>query len=248
VGDARLTLRASPAFYALRPGGWRDYVTLLHPPYTLWHLSYVAIGGALAPRMKWGLLGWTTLSFLLALGVAAHALDELQGRPLRTRIPAAVLVALAVLSLGAACAIGVVVAARSSWWLLAFVAFGAFAVVAYNLELLGGLFHSDVWFAVAWGAFPAVTAYFASAERLRGAAVAAAAFALLSSLAQRHLSTQVRLVRRRVAGVTGQATLVDGSVVALDADLLARAPEQALQLLAAAMPFLAGALLLVRAA
>ena len=23
-----------PAFYALRPGGWRDYVTLLHPPYT----------------------------------------------------------------------------------------------------------------------------------------------------------------------------------------------------------------------
>ena len=36
-----------PAFYALAPGGWRDYVTLLHPPYTLWHLSYVAIGAAL---------------------------------------------------------------------------------------------------------------------------------------------------------------------------------------------------------
>jgi hypothetical protein len=32
-----------PAFYALRPGGWRDYVTLLHPPYTAWHLSYVWI-------------------------------------------------------------------------------------------------------------------------------------------------------------------------------------------------------------
>src|SRR5437899_894765 len=78
---------ARTAFYALRSGGWRDYVTLIHPPYTLWHLSYVAIGASIAPRMKWGLLGWTTLAFLLAMGVGAHALDELQGRPLRTRIP-----------------------------------------------------------------------------------------------------------------------------------------------------------------
>jgi len=240
--------RVRPAFYALRPGGWRDYVTLLHPPYTLWHLSYVALGAALAPRMKWGLLGWTTLAFLLALGVAAHALDEVHGRPLQTRIPGSVLLGLAAASLAAACIIGIVVAAHSTWWLLAFVAFGGLAVVAYNLELLGSAFHSDVWFALLWGAFPAVTAYFASAERLRVEALAAAAFAFLSSLAQRHLSTQVRLVRRRVAGVTGRVTLTDGTGVAVDAELLARAPEQALRLLAVAMPALAAALLLFRAA
>ena len=40
-----------PAFYALRSGGWRDLVTLLHPPYTAWHLSYVAIGAAAAPHI-----------------------------------------------------------------------------------------------------------------------------------------------------------------------------------------------------
>src|SRR5581483_1151294 len=73
--------RPRPAFYALGSGGWRDYVTLLHPPYTLWHLSYVAVGAALAPRMDWALLGWTTLAFALAMGVGAHALDELMGRP-----------------------------------------------------------------------------------------------------------------------------------------------------------------------
>ena len=56
--------RPRPSFYALRPGGWRDYITLLHPPYTLWHLSYVAVGAALAPHMDWALLGWTTLPFL----------------------------------------------------------------------------------------------------------------------------------------------------------------------------------------
>ena len=226
---------ARPAFYALRPGGWRDYVTLLHPPYTLWHLSYVALGAALAPRMQWGLLGWTTLSFLLAMGVGAHALDELQGRPLRTRIPDAVLLTLAVVSIAAACAIGVLVATRSTLWLLAFVVFGGLVVVVYNLELLGGALHTDAWFAATWGAFPVLAAYFASAERIRAEAVAAAAFAFFVSLAQRRLSTEARQVRRT------------GGELPADAELLLRAPETALRLLSAALPALAGALLLMRA-
>ena len=222
---------ARPAFYALRPGGWRDYVTLLHPPYTLWHLSYVALGAGLAPHMRWGLLGWTVLAFLLAMGVGAHALDELNGRPLRTQIPSAVLVALAGASVAAAAAIGAWVASSRTWWLLAFVAFGAFIVVAYNLELLGGAFHSDAWFALAWGAFPLLTAYFASARRLDGAAVAGGAFAFCSSLAQRALSTEVRFARRAAGDPA-----------------LTRPLERSLQLLAAAMPLLAGAVLLARAA
>ncbi len=37
------------AFYALEPGGARDYVTLLHLPYTAWHLSYVVLGACLVP-------------------------------------------------------------------------------------------------------------------------------------------------------------------------------------------------------
>src|SRR5471030_2497839 len=45
-----------PAFYALRPGGWRDFVTVLHPPYTAWNLANVAIGAALAPHLYAGRL------------------------------------------------------------------------------------------------------------------------------------------------------------------------------------------------
>jgi hypothetical protein len=224
-----VSTQARPAFYALRPGGWRDYVTLLHPPYTLWHLSYVALGAALAPDLRWGLFGWTALAFLLAMGVGAHALDELNGRPLRTRIPSAVLVSLAIASIAAACAIGIVVAAGSTWWLLAFVVFGAFVAVAYNLELFGGSLHSDAWFGAAWGAFPVLTAYFASAERLRAEAIGGAGFAFLASLAQRRLSTQVRAARREAGDPTA-----------------ARAAEVALQLLSAALPLLAAALLLAR--
>jgi hypothetical protein len=218
-----------PAFYALRPGGLRDYLTLLHPPYTVWHLSYVALGAALAPQLKWGLLGWTELAFFLAMGIGAHALDELTGRPLQTRIPGPMLVGLAVASIAAACATGLVVASRSTWWLLVFIVSGAFIVVAYNLELFGGAFHGDLWFAGAWGAFPVLTAYFASAETLRVEAVLGAGFAFLSSLAQRTLSKPVREARRR-----------GGDPAA------ARPAELALKMLAVAMPILAGALLVAR--
>ena len=248
MGAAREVTESRPAFYALRQGGWRDYVTLLHPPYTLWHLSYVAVGAALAPEMKWGLLGWTVLAFALAMGVGAHALDELHGRPLQTRIPGRMLSVLAAVSVAVACAIGIVLAFASTLWLLVFVAAGAFIVVAYNLELFGGAFHTDLWFAAAWGAFPLLTAYFASAHRLRSEAVAAAAFALLTSLAQRWLSTPVRLMRRQVARVGGRIELRDGETLPIDAAFIARAPETALQALAAAFVLLAAALLLFRAA
>jgi hypothetical protein len=239
--------RPRPAFYALRPGGWRDYVTLLHPPYTLWHLSYVAVGAALAPHMDWALLGWTTLAFALAMGVGAHALDELRDRPLQTRIAPRMLTTLAVVSISAASAIGVAVAVSRTLWLLVFVAVGAFLVVAYNLELFGGTFHGGLWFPAAWGAFPVLTAYFASARTLHGAAFAAAAYAFASSWAQRRLSTPVRLIRRRVVSVEGSAQLDDGTTLPLDPDALASAPEAALKALAAATVLVAAALLLLRA-
>jgi hypothetical protein len=218
-----------PAFYAMRSGGWRDYVTLLHPPYTLWHLSYAAMGAALAPRMHWGILGWTVLAFFLAMGIGAHALDESKGRPLQTRIPDRVLYVLAAWSILGACVIGVHVAIFTTWWLLVFIVFGAVVVVAYNLELFGGLIHTPFWFAAAWGAFPALTGYFASARTIRGEAVAVAAFGLVTSLVQQRLSVDVRFARRRVGDVTQ-----------------ARTAETALKLLALAMPVAAAALLLAR--
>lgn len=235
-----------PAFYSLASGRRRDYVSLLHVPYTLWHLSYVAIGACLAPELRWSLLGWTIVAFALALGIAAHALDELRGRPLGTRIASWALGALAVGSLAAASAIGIAVAVDTTLWLLAFVAAGAFLVLAYNLELAGGLFHTDLWFGLAWGGFPVLTAYFAQAERLRWEALLAAVFAVLLSLAQRRLSTPVRLVRRRVTAVSGTIELSDGTREPVTAALLIAAPERALQALTAATVTLAATLIVLR--
>jgi hypothetical protein len=241
-----LSVEQRPAFYALAPGGWRDYLTLLHPPYTVWHLSYVVIGAALAPELPLNRLLWGLTAFVLALGVGAHALDELNGRPLRTVIPDRVLIALAGISIGAATAIGVGVAIAWTLWLLPFVAFGAFVVVAYSLELFRGRFHSDSWFALAWGSFPVLTAYVGASETIRPEALLAAAFAAYLSLAQRRLSTQVRSIRRRTSSVSGTIAYRDGSEDTIIAETLTHAPETALRALTIAVVALAASLLALR--
>jgi hypothetical protein len=235
-----------PAFYALAPGGWRDYWTLLHPPYTLWHLSYVAIGAATAPSLRVRWLVETLVAFFLAMGVAAHALDELHGRPLRTRIPSGVLVGLALVGLFGAIGLGIDGMVQVSAWLAVFIVVGAALVVAYTLELFGGVFHSNLGFAIAWGAFPALTAAFAQTGRLRVEGLLAAAACALISGAQRTLSTPVRHLRRRVRSVRGEMKLVDGGVEPIDEGTLRLPSEGALRLLSIAMPALAAALVTAR--
>jgi hypothetical protein len=237
---------ARPAFYALASGGWRDYLTLLHAPYTAWHLAYVAVGAALTPEFALSRLLPALGAFFLAVGIGAHALDELRGRPLQTRIPARVLVALAVVSIAAAVAIGLGGAVLVNPWIGAFAAAGAFIVIAYNLELFGGRFHGDVWFALAWGAFPLLTGFFAAAEEIDAAAILGAAFAFALSLAQRRLSSRVRDVRRRVSGVTGTVERRDGSSQQLTTADLKDVEEGALRVLAVATVALAAALVMMR--
>jgi hypothetical protein len=235
-----------PAWYALERGGWRDYVTLLHPPYTAWHLSYVVIGGCLAPVVAWERLAAAVVAFALAVGVGAHALDELNGRPLRTKIPDRVLIALAGVSVVGACAIGVVGAVTFEAWLALLIPVGLFLVLAYNLELAGGHFHSDVWFGLAWGGFPVLNGYAAVAGGVRGVTVLAAAFAVLLSLAQRVLSNHVLYVRRRVLAVLGELELADASSEPLDAGRLTAPAETGLRLLSLATVVLAATLIAFR--
>ena len=235
-----------PAFYALRPGGWRDVVTLLHPPYTAWHLSYVALGAAVAPTLHADRLLAALGAFFLAVGLCAHALDELNGRPLGTALSNRTLVAVAVVSLVGAVAIGIVGIATVSVSLVPFVLAGAFVVVAYNLELFKGRFHTDFWFAAAWGAFPALTSFWANALELTaaGAFITVACFAL--SVAQRKLSTPVRALRRRTRAVVGAQVLDDGTEIELSPTLLAAPMDGALRAMSAAMVLLAAAVVAVR--
>ena len=238
--------RARAAYYAAGPGRWRDWWTVLHPPYTLWHLSYVAIGAGLAPRVDGTRLAATLLAFFAAVGVAAHTLDELHGRPLRTGIGGRALAAAAGAGLLAALAIGAAGVARVGPQLIPFLVLGPALVVAYNAELFRGFVHTDLGFALSWGAFPVLTAYVAQTGRVSVAAGAAAAGTTAVSYAQRSLSTPARLLRRRTRTVAGSVALVDGTSVPLRADVLLAPLERALRALSWGMVALAVALLAAR--
>lgn len=234
------------AYYAARPGSWRDWWTLLHPPYTAWHLGYVVIGACLAPMVNATRLIATLLAFFLAVGLAAHALDELHGRPLRTHIPSTVLAVVAGIGLAGAIALGIVGIVQVGWVLLPFLIVGPLLVVAYNFEMFGGVIHNNLGFAASWGAFPVLTAYVAQTEGLAVAPLIAAIGAALLSAAQRALSTPARLLRRQSADVVGTITLTDGGEIPVGRTVLLAPLEQALRAMSWAVVLLAAALAIDR--
>ena len=212
----------------------------------MWHLSYVVLGAALASTVHVDRLIGTVVAFFLAMGIGAHALDELNGRPLGTRIPRAVLIAMAVVSLTGALVMGTVAGLIATLWLFPFMAFGAFIAVAYNLGLWHDRFHSDYWFAFAWGAFPALTSYWIQSVNLTATVILLALACFTLSLAQRALSTQVRTIRRRTLNVAGTMEMTDGSIVTLDSSSMILAAERALVLLSVTVVVLAASLLAYR--
>jgi hypothetical protein len=235
-----------PAYYSARSGGWRDWWTILHPPYTAWHLSFVVIGACLAPHVDGGRLLMTLAAFFAAVGVAAHALDELHGRPLHTGIPTRALVAASALGLAVAVAIGVIGVAQVGWVLLPFVIVGPVLALAYNLEWFGGFVHTNLGFALSWGAFPVVTAYVAQTDTIRVAAIVAAVAATGLSLAQRALSTPARALRRRVTAVDGTMVHSDGTVTPITRTSLLAPLEFTLRALSWSMIALAAAFAVAR--
>ena len=195
----------------------------------------------------WAALG----AFFLAVGIAAHALDELHGHPLGTRLSDRTLTALAGAALAGAVGIGIAGLFIVSWTLLPFVLAGAFGVLAYNLELFGGRFHTDFWFAAAWGAFPALTGFWVMAlgvhslgEAVAGVGVTAACFGL--SIAQRRLSTPVRELRRLTVSVSGTQVLADGTEREITRERVATPLDGALKALSASVVLLAVAAVAIR--
>lgn len=247
MGRLQMKTLYRPAFYALESSAaWKDYVNLLHAPYTLWHLSYVVFGAAIAPSIHIDRLAGTLLAFFLAVGIGAHALDELNGRPLGTRIPGPILAGLAVASLGGAIVLGVIAGLTVTVWIFLFVAFGGFIAVAYNLGLWKDSFHSDLWFAFAWGAFPVLTSYWINALDLSAAVVLMAGGCFALSLVQRVLSTQVRTIRRKTTSVRGTMEMADGRTVTLDRSYMLSTPETALRLMSLTVVVLAASLVAFR--
>jgi len=186
-----------PAFYAPTGSLLGDVVSLLHVPYTLWHLSYVPIGAALAPTLDPRILAGTLAAFLFGLGIGAHALDEVKSRPLGTNLSDRALWWLGTGAMAMAMAIAIAGGFVVSPWVPLWAAAGIILAVGYALEW--PVLHTDLGFGLAWGAFPLLVGYWAQTGTVTVPVLVIAGAATLLSLAQRALSTPARFVRRRTS-------------------------------------------------
>lgn len=224
-----------PAFYAqpkfLHRPRWKQWWTVLHPPYTMLHLSLVTIGACLSGPVNAVKLTASLIAFFFAVGVGAHTLDELHGRPLKTTIPTLHLIAAALFGMGGAVALGIVGMYLVSAYLGIFIVVGVIIAVGYNLEILGGRLHTPLVLVLGWGAFPILTGYFAQHNTLSIASIMAAIFGALLTWIQQILSTPARDLRRRVRTVEGELLRDDGSVTPITRALILQPLEKALKVL-----------------
>jgi len=232
-----------PAYYAHSGTLLRDLLALLHPPYTAWHLSYVAMGAAIAQSLDWGHLAGTLLAFFFGTGIAAHALDELHDRPLGTRLSRATLLVLTVGAMSAVVTLAIIGALMISPWVLGWALLGVLLATGYPLEIPAWL-HTDLGFALSWGGYPVLVGYWAQTRGLSVAALLLAAVATLLSLTQRALSTPARFVRRRTSSASAVLELSTGTETWERVRLL-HSWERPLRLLAWGMAALAAALLAI---
>jgi hypothetical protein len=233
------------AYYARRGSRVADFWTVLHPPYTAWHLAYVAVGSALVPVINWPKLAIMLLAFFCGTGIAAHVLDELNGRPLQTGFSARELKIMAAGSLALSLVLAMILVELTSPLILLFYGVGVFFVLAYNLEWFNGLFHTDICFGLFWGAFPLLVGYWTQAGTVTPAVLISAGAALLLSLAQRSLSTPARFVRRKTEVGKAVFTVADDSVF-WEKEMLLDTWERPLRLLSWFIVLLAISLLITK--
>ena len=235
-----------PAWYSnKRHGIFSDLISLLHPPYTLWHLSYILIGVSMAPTIYLDRSVAVLFAFFLGLGIGAHALDETMGNPLQTRLSKKSLYVIGFSALFAAIAIGLYYVYALSVLILPFVLIESFFALAYNLEMFQSKFHSDLVFALSWGSIPYLTGYFVNALSISLATIVMAVGIGLLTFVQRTLSTQARLWRRKMEPVKSMK-LSSGKEVNVSSSELISPAEKSLKALTIMIFLVAIALVLAR--
>ncbi|HXQ93225.1 MAG TPA: hypothetical protein VN739_09500 [Nitrososphaerales archaeon] len=234
-----------PSWYSLDGRGTlSDIVNLIHPPYTLWHLSYIVIGIALSPVIHADRSIAVLVSYFLGLGIGAHALDETMGNPLQTKLSKGRLYLIGFSSLTAAISIGLYYVFTVSLLILPIILAEVFFALAYNLEAFDKRFHNTFVFALSWGVLPFFTGYFINSLSLSVGVLAASVGIGLLTYVQRTLSLQARSIRRNIKSPIQKLKLENGEEINVTGKDLISPAEKSLKALTLMIFVFAIALLL----
>jgi hypothetical protein len=184
------------------PPKFRAFVGMMFLPYTGMCVSFAVIGSIAASDVHWDRIGAIALIYALALGIGAHAADNIgsqKDKPWGRYFTRKQMIALMISSLAAAYAIGIYYIVLHVPLLAIVAILEGFFLFAYNFEIWGGRFHNDFWFAVSWGALPVMAGYLIQTSDIGILPFAVAGAATLASFAEIRMSRPYKQLKKSAA-------------------------------------------------
>ena len=180
------------------PDKFRAFVGMMFLPYTGMCVSFTVLGSMSTQEVHWDREGAVALIYALSLGIGAHAADAFgsKNKPWGSYFSRRQVATLMAASVAGAYSIGAYYIILYAPLLGIVAALEGFFLFAYNFELFGGRFHNDFWFAVSWGALPAMAGYLIQTGEFSVLPFAVAAGAALASYAEIKMSRPYKQAKK----------------------------------------------------
>jgi len=182
------------------PLKFRAFIGMLFLPYTGICISFAIIGSMLSESIAWDRVLSIFIIYFLALGVSAHAADNLGSKKIKpwgNFFSTSELRLMVIGGLSVSYILGIYYIITFAPLLLIIAIIEGFFLFAYNFELFNGLFHNNFWFAVSWGALPLLAGFVIQTNSISVLSLISSIMAFLVAYTEIRISRKYKELKRK---------------------------------------------------
>src|ERR671910_1044091 len=186
-----------PTFGPLK---FRAFIGMLFLPYTGMCVSFTIIGSMLSESIQWDRVLSIFVIYFLALGVSAHAADNLGSKKIKpwgSFFTAFELKLMVIGGLFVSYVLGIYYIITFVPLLLIIAIIEGFFLFAYNFELFNGFFHNNFWFAISWGSLPLLAGFVIQTNSISILSLIASIIAFLVAYVEIRISRKYKELKRK---------------------------------------------------
>jgi hypothetical protein len=186
-----------PGFGPLK---FRAFIGMLFLPYTGMCISFTIIGSMLSESIAWDRVLSIFIIYFLALGVSAHAADNLGSKKIKpwgNFFSTFELRLMVIGGLSVSYILGIYYIITFAPLLLIIAIIEGFFLFAYNFELFNGLFHNNFWFAVSWGGLPLLAGFVIQTNSISVLSLISSIMAFLVAYTEIRISRKYKELKRK---------------------------------------------------
>jgi hypothetical protein len=182
------------------PLKFRAFIGMLFLPYTGMCISFTIIGSMLSESIAWDRVLSIFIIYFLALGVSAHAADNLGSKKIKPWGNFFSIFELRLMVIGGLSVsyiLGIYYIITFVPLLLIIAIIEGFFLFAYNFELFNGLFHNNFWFAVSWGGLPLLAGFVIQTNSISVLSLISSIMAFLVAYTEIRISRKYKELKRK---------------------------------------------------